>query len=432
MRKNHVRRLFRLTLRVFISPLAAWWFISGRQHAVFQTISQTVCWLPGGIGSHARIMLLQWMGCQCSDNKVHINIGTLFEDPRVEIGKHVYISSFCNIGWARIEDYVMVASGAHIMCGKQAHFFNRTDIPIALQGGNTCQVRIGYGTWVGSRAIIMADVGEECVIGAGTVVTKPIPAWSIAVGVPARVIGTRKANEQMKSLQNKEYVHKDGIRIPTMFAATLAEVEEAAETIQRLQAVTDILPTHLVLEELHRKLLDRIRQALVADTVALLMFTEDKQHLYVRATIGLEEEIAQEIQIPLGRGFAGSIAASGEPMIVDDLSTVEVVSPILRNKGLQSMVGVPLLVERQVVGVFHLGAISPHRFTKDDALLLQLIADRVKLATTFGYRHQNKFVKVCEQKQMTRLVTSCVNYIREHSQLESLTSCTGFELVRNT
>lgn len=407
MIKNHVRRLFRLTLRVFISPLAAWWFISGRQQAVFQTISQTVCWLPGRIGSRTRIMLLQRMGCQCSDNKVHINIGTLFEDPRVEVGKHVYISSFCNIGWARIEDYVMVASGAHIMCGKQAHFYNRTDIPIALQGGNTSQVRIGYGTWVGSRAIIMADVGEECVIGAGTVVTKPIPAWSIAVGVPARVIGTRKPNEQMKSLQNKEYIHKDGIRIPTMFSAALTEVEEAAQMIQRLQAVTDILPTHLALEELHHLLLDRIRQALVADTIALLMFTEeDKQHLYVRATIGLEEEIAQEIRVPLGRGFAGSIAASGKPMIVDDLSKVEVVSPILRNKGLQSMVGIPLLVDRQVVGVFHLGAISPHRFTKDDALLLQLIADRVELATTFGYPHQNKFGK-CEQKQITtRLVTA--------------------------
>ena len=182
-------------LRVFISPLAAWWFISGRQQSVFQAILQTVCWLPGGIGVRVRVVLLRWIGCQCS-NDVMIGIGTLFYDPRVQIGDHVLIGTFCNIGWAQIEDYVMLASGVYVMCGRNAHFYERTDIPIALQGGTNNQVRVGYGTWVGSRAIIMADVGEECVIGAGAVVTKPIPAWSIAAGVPARVVGSRKPNEQ--------------------------------------------------------------------------------------------------------------------------------------------------------------------------------------------------------------------------------------------
>lgn len=197
MLKKHLRALI---LRVVVSPLVAPWFVSGRQQFVFQSIIETVGWLPGGIGSHVRVILLRWMGCQCSDDGVYISFGTLFDDPRVEVGKDVLIGSFCNIGWARIEDYVMVASGVHIMSGRHGHFFDRTDIPIALQGGNNTQVRVGYGTWVGSRAIIMADVGEECVIGAGAVVTKPIPAWSIAVGVPARVIGSRKPNERMNCI----------------------------------------------------------------------------------------------------------------------------------------------------------------------------------------------------------------------------------------
>ena len=210
------RRLFRLILRCLISPLAAWWFISGRQQVVFQSIIQTVCWLPGEIGSRTRIIMLRWMGCKCSDNGVHINIGTLFDDPLVEVGNHVFINSFCNISWARIEDYVMIGSGVHVISGKHSHLFDRTDIPIALQGGNFTQVRVGYGTWVGSRAIIMADVGEECVIGAGAVVTEPIPAWSIAVGIPARVIGSRKPNEQMNCVPNKEPIYKDGNLAPTI------------------------------------------------------------------------------------------------------------------------------------------------------------------------------------------------------------------------
>ena len=202
MIKNYARHLYRLILRVVISPLIGWWFISGCQHSVFIVISQIVCWLPGGIGSQIRVMLLQSMGCQCSDDGVYINIGTLFEHPSVKVGKRVYVNSFCNIGWAEIEDYVMIASGVHITSNKNAHFYDRTDIPIALQSGNITPVHIGYGTWVGSKAIIMADVGEECVIGAGAVVTKPIPPWSIAVGVPARVISSRKLNERMNSKLN--------------------------------------------------------------------------------------------------------------------------------------------------------------------------------------------------------------------------------------
>ena len=53
-------------------------------------------------------------------------------------------------------------------------------------------MRIGEGTWVGSAAVVMADVGRHCVIGAGAVVTRPLPDYSVAVGVPARVIRSRR------------------------------------------------------------------------------------------------------------------------------------------------------------------------------------------------------------------------------------------------
>jgi len=103
------------------------------------------------------------------------------------------------------------------------------------------------------------------------------------------------------------------------------------------------------------------------DTIAVLLQTGDRHKLTVHATFGLEDEVAQHIQISIGRGFAGNIAASSKPMIVNDLMAVEVVSPILRHKGIRSMVGVPLLVEDQVVGVFHVGTVRPHQFTKNDA-----------------------------------------------------------------
>jgi acetyltransferase-like isoleucine patch superfamily enzyme len=49
-------------------------------------------------------------------------------------------------------------------------------------------VKIGRGSWIGSAAIVMADVGEQSIIGAGSVVTQPVPSRVLAAGVPARVI----------------------------------------------------------------------------------------------------------------------------------------------------------------------------------------------------------------------------------------------------
>jgi len=62
------------------------------------------------------------------------------------------------------------------------------------------------------------------------------------------------------------------------------------------------------------------------------------------------------------------------------LSTSEIMSPVLRNKGVRSMVGVPLLAKDQVIGVFHIGTLHSHQFTKNDIHLLQLIADRLEVA----------------------------------------------------
>jgi acetyltransferase-like isoleucine patch superfamily enzyme len=76
--------------------------------------------------------------------------------------------------------------------GGRTHGTDRLDVPIREQSGARTTVRIGEGSWVGSAAIVMADVGRHCVIGAGAVVTKPVPDYSVAVGVPARVVAVRQ------------------------------------------------------------------------------------------------------------------------------------------------------------------------------------------------------------------------------------------------
>jgi len=117
---------------------------------------------------------------------------------------------------------------------------------------------------------------------------------------------------------------------------------------------------------------------LAADSATILLLTEDGRRLAVRASSGLEEAADARVEIPVGQGIAGRIAASREPMILEELSEVDVWSPVLRER-VRSLMGVPLLVEGRLIGVVQAGSFEFRRFTEDDLRLLQMVADRVAL-----------------------------------------------------
>lgn len=126
------------------------------------------------------------------------------------------------------------------------------------------------------------------------------------------------------------------------------------------------------------KLLVWLRDYMSVDTATLLLPDEDRQNLVVYATVGLEEEIEQKIRIPIGQGIAGRIAASNQLMVTHNLLEEEIVSPILRQKGLRSLVGVPLPMREDMVGVLHVGSLQGRKFTERDVQQLQVVVHRLK------------------------------------------------------
>ena len=163
-----------------------------------------------------------------------------------------------------------------------------------------------------------------------------------------------------------------------------------------LDSLGDSALSYTSLEDTLASLLERIRKHLGVDTSAVLLLDEDRGVLVARAACGLEEEVREGVQIPLARGFAGRVAAQGRPIVIEDLSRADVVNPILRQKGIRSMLGVPLKVEGRVTGVMHIGTLTKRLFDEDDVALLQLAADRAALAIE-NARH-------AEQRALTEIM----------------------------
>ena len=165
------------------------------------------------------------------------------------------------------------------------------------------------------------------------------------------------------------------------------EAEAAAATLRKLERVSEVALAHVSLDDLLHALLARIVEVLDADTAAILLLGED-QKLHVRATIGIGPELDHAVAVPLGAGMAGRVAASRAPLLVPDLSQIDLVSPVLRERGLNSLVAIPLVVEDRAIGVVHAGSEAYAQFVEEDARLLELIADRIALAINQAALHE--------------------------------------------
>ena len=115
----------------------------------------------------------------------------------LRIGKNSMWNEGCWInarGGIEIGSNVMI--GPHCIIQSQNHVFEDVTKPISLQGYVRMPVTIEDDCWIGAQVIILPGVhiGRGSVVGAGSVVTKNIPPYSVAVGNPARVIRSRLDN----------------------------------------------------------------------------------------------------------------------------------------------------------------------------------------------------------------------------------------------
>ncbi len=120
-----------------------------------------------------------------------IGFGTFFSHPWGIIEDDVYIGPYCILGKTVIGQGSLIASRVSIPSGKRQHRRLPNGRLLPADQGFFEIIRLGTQVWIGEGAIVMADVGDRATVGAGAVVTKPVPPDSVVAGNPAQVVKKR-------------------------------------------------------------------------------------------------------------------------------------------------------------------------------------------------------------------------------------------------
>ncbi len=279
-----------------------------------------------------------------------------------------------------------------------------------------CAIVVRDGAAYGSDRAELRRLGDRC-IDAAEVLTAPA-----GVAVPLRshddTLGAVVVRTKHLSDDDLDALHLVAARAAVALEHERALVAERAarRRLEELQQLTDAALAHLDLEALLDELLLRIRTILDADTAAILMLDEATNELVARAAKGLEEEVEAGVRIPVGRGFAGRVAAERRPILLPDVDHADVMNPILRDKGVKTLLGVPLLIEGHPIGVRHVGTLTPHECTPTDIDVLQLVADRAALAI----EHARAFDAERAARRRLEDVQSVTDAALGHLELEDL------------
>ncbi|MFZ1995565.1 MAG: SpoIIE family protein phosphatase [Solirubrobacteraceae bacterium] len=220
-----------------------------------------------------------------------------------------------------------------------------------------------------------------------------------------------------------------------------AEPEQApAHQVESFYRLSDPALSELGLEEFLDELLVRIREALDVDTVAILLHDAATHQLVARAAKGIEEEVERGVRIPVGQGFAGRIAAERVAIFIADVDHADILNPILREKGIQSLLGIPLIVEGELIGVLHVGSLVPREFGERDLAVLQVAAARaapgIERARLFSaLEHEHRVAMVLQRSLLPKRLPDVIGVTTAARYLPATDEVGGdwydvFELAR--
>jgi virginiamycin A acetyltransferase len=188
--------LKKMLCAVFLAAAFPMAFMSGfgRIKAMYRFWAHSCALSPGLPGDYLRSAYYRLTLSECSQDS-RIEFGSFFAHPQARVARGVYVGPYCVFGRTSIGERTQIASGVQILSGKRQHSRDAEGRIKGAEQGHFEMIQIGADCWIGAGALVLAEIGEGTTIGAGSVVIHPVPAFSVAVGNPARVI--RKTDREL-------------------------------------------------------------------------------------------------------------------------------------------------------------------------------------------------------------------------------------------
>jgi PAS domain S-box-containing protein len=159
----------------------------------------------------------------------------------------------------------------------------------------------------------------------------------------------------------------------------LREARERADAAQRLQRLSDAALSHVDLDDLLEEILALLRHELGSDAAAVMLMEPGGERLAVRATTGLGIDAGRGVRVDADDGAVAGPVAAGEPVVIHDPGDDET-GPLLRGRGVRTLMAAPLRVGPRTVGVLQIDWLQPRPVGQDEIDLIGLAAGRIALA----------------------------------------------------
>lgn len=173
----------------------------GSKDNALSSCSQVLSLVPGVSGCYLRAAFYHLVLDEFHPS-ARIEFGVLLAKSGARIGENVYVGPYCSLGLVTLERDVLLGPAVQIPSGPLIHGIESLTTPIRCQPGTANRVTVGQDCWIGGQSMVLANIAEQTVVGAGSVVTRPLPPRVIAAGNPARVIRSRSASESTQPLRD--------------------------------------------------------------------------------------------------------------------------------------------------------------------------------------------------------------------------------------
>ncbi len=178
----------------------------GRRESVFGFWTHVVAMLPGQPGLYLRRAFYRLTLDACAPS-FYIGFGALFTHRQARVASDVYIGPYSLVGCATLREGCLIASRVSLLSGAGPHAFGPDGRWHATESERLRQIEIGAYAWIGEGAIVMANVGSGSMVGAGSVVPRPVPSHVVVAGNPARLLRQLDTGTPDRQLATRDHTH---------------------------------------------------------------------------------------------------------------------------------------------------------------------------------------------------------------------------------